>query len=134
MHIKQRQKSPQIHQDEGYTYTVRWSRKLKTIKPGMIEELPDGFIPKKQATQSRRHTPKVLLSVTLARPEKKEGVGFYGGKIEMLRCAKNVVARRSSKNHKKGAVYQKDTSLTSLMFHKQLTKKIFPAIKKIQVF
>ena len=74
---------------------MRWTRKLKTIKPGMVDDLPDGYVPPIQPTPGRRHTPKVLLSVTLARPEKKEGVGFYGGKIELLRCVKNVVAKRS---------------------------------------
>ena len=39
--------SPQIHQDEGYAFTVRWCRKLKTIKPGMVDDLPGGFAPKK---------------------------------------------------------------------------------------
>ena len=122
--------SPQIHQDEGFAYTVRWCRKLKTIKPGMVDEFPDGYKPPKQASKSRRHTPKVLLSIALARPEKKEGVGFYGGTIEMLRCARNVVAKRTSKNHKKGSIYQQDASLNSTMFKEQLTKKFFPAIKK----
>ena len=45
---------PQIHQDEGYAYSVRWCRKLKSIKPGMLESLPEGFTPKKQAMKSRR--------------------------------------------------------------------------------
>ena len=98
----------------------------------MFDALPDVFVPRKIPTQSRRHTPKVLLSVTLARPEKKEGVGFYDGKTEMLRCAKNVVAKRGSKYHKRGSTYQQDTNLTSQMFHMQLTKNIFPAIKKKQ--
>ena len=122
--------SPQIHQDEGYAYTVRWCRKLKTIKSGMVDQFPAGYKPPKQASKSRRHTPKVLLSIALARPEKKEGIGFYGGKIEMLRCTRNVVAQRTSKNHKKGSVYKKDASLNSTMFKEQLTKKFFPAIKK----
>ena len=33
--------SPQIHQDEGYAYAIRWCRKLKCIKPGLLEDLPE---------------------------------------------------------------------------------------------
>ena len=65
--------SPQIHQGEGFTYTVRWCRKLKTIKSCMVDMFPNGYKPPKQATRSRRHTPKILLSIALARPEKKRG-------------------------------------------------------------
>lgn len=38
-----------------------------------------------------------MLSVVIARPEKKEGVGFYGGKISMIRCTKDVVAKKNKK-------------------------------------
>ena len=62
--------------------------------------------------------------------KKKEGFGFYGGKVEMIRCTKKKVAERHSKYHKRGSIYQLDTSINSDMFQKQLTKKIFPAIKK----
>ena len=48
----------------------------------------------------------------------------------MLRCARNVVAQRTSKNYKKGSIYKKYASLNSTMFKEQLTKKFFPAIKK----
>ena len=75
--------SPQIHQDEGYAFAVRWCRKLKSIKPGMINDLPAGFKPPSQPIKSRRHTPKIMLSVTVSRPEKKEGIGFFGGKIAL---------------------------------------------------
>ena len=81
----------QMHQDEGYAFGIRWCRKLKSIKPGMIPDLPLGFKPPRQPTKSRRHTPKIMLSVVIARPEKKEGVGFYGGTISMIRCTKDVV-------------------------------------------
>ena len=91
----------QIHLDEGYAYSVRWSRKLKSIKPGMITLIPQGFKPKPKAIKSRRHTPKIMLSVVLARPEKKDGIGFYGGRVTILRCAKDVVAKNVSKYHKK---------------------------------
>ena len=122
--------SAQIHHDEGLAYAIRWCRKLKGIKPGMLENLPDGFKPKKKAVQSRRHTPKIMLSVTIARPEKKEGIGFYGGPVSLLRCAKDVVAKHSSKYHKRGAIYKKYCSVNRTMFKNQLTKSIFPAIKK----
>ena len=87
----------QMHQDEGYAFGIRWCRKLKSIKPRMIPDLPLGFKPPRQPTKSRRHTPKIMLSVVIARPEKKEGVGFYGGKISMIRCTKDVVAKKNKK-------------------------------------
>ena len=96
----------------------------------MIDELPQGFKPDKRAIKSRRHTPKIMLSVAVARPEKKEGVGFYGGRVALIRCTKNVVAKNASKYHKRGSVYQQDTSLNSTMFKNQLTKTVFPSIKK----
>ena len=95
----------------------------------MIEELPEGYRPPKKATKSRRYTPKIMLSVALSRPEKKDGKGFYGGKIALIRCTKDVVAQRSSKNHKRGSIYKQDASLNSKMFQKQLTRTIFPSIK-----
>ena len=45
---------PQVHQDEGYNFAYRWCRKLKTIKPEMLDFLPEGFKPKK-AVNSRRY-------------------------------------------------------------------------------
>ena len=122
--------TPQIHQDEGYAYAIRWCRKLKCIKPRFLEDLPEGFKPKKKAVQSRRHTPKIMLTVTIARPEKKDGIGFYGGRVALLRCTKDVIAQRKSKYHKRGSVYKKYCSLNGMMFKKQLTKSIFPAIKR----
>ena len=95
----------------------------------MIEELPEGYRPPKKATKSRRYTPKIMLSVALSRPEKKDGKGFYGGKIALIRCTKDVVAQRSSKNHKRGSIYKQVASLNSKMFQKQLTRAIFPSIK-----
>ena len=123
---------PQIHLDEGYAYTIRLCRKLKSIKPGMIIEHPLGYKPPKQPVQSRRHIPKILLTVVIARPEKKEGIGFYGGKIALLRCTKQVVAQKSSKNHKRGSIYKIYSSLNSNLFKNQITKKIFPSIKSNQ--
>ena len=120
---------PQIHQDEGYAFAVRWSRKLKCIKPGMIEELPNGFKAEKKASKSRRHTPKIMLSIAIARPEKKKGVGFYGGRVAMLRCQKDVVAKKASKYRKRGSISKKDCSLNSAMFKTQVTKTFFPRIK-----
>ena len=120
---------PQIHEDEGYAYAVRWCRKLKTIKPGMLDELPQGFVPPKQPIKSRKHTPKIMVTAVLSRPEKKAGVGFYGGKVALLRCSVEVVAKNASKNHKRGEIYQRDTSMNSKMFKDQLTTKIFPKIK-----
>ena len=120
---------PQIHQDEGYALAVRWCRKLKTIQPGLLDELPQGFKPPKKPIKSRRHTPKIMVSAVISRPEKKAGVGFYGGKVAILRCSEEVVAKNASKNHKKGDIYQRDTSMKNKMFKEQLTKKIFPKIK-----
>ena len=58
----------------------------------MIDDLPTGFQPPRKPTKSRRHTPKIMLSVTVSRSEKEEGVGFFGGKVKMIRCTKDVVA------------------------------------------
>ena len=113
----------QIHQDEGYAFGIRWCRKLKSIKPGMIQDLPLGFKPPRQPTKSQRYTPKIMLSVAISRPEKKEGIGFYGGKIAMIRCTKDAVAKKKSKNHKRGSIYKKDSTLDSKMYKKQLTKE-----------
>ena len=96
----------------------------------MISDLPLGYHPPKQPTKSRGHTPKIMLSVVIARPEKKVGVGFYGGKVALIRCTKDVVVKRNSKNHKKGSTYKKYTSLNSRMFKDQVTKQIFPNIKR----
>ena len=78
----------------------------------------------------KRHTPKILVSVVLSRPEKKKGVGFYGGKVALLRCTKTVQAKKKSKNYKRGQIYKKDSTLNSSMYKTQLTRNIFPQIKK----
>ena len=77
-----------------------------------------------------RHIPKIMVSVVLSRPEKKDEVGFYGGKVALLRCTKNYQAKRKSKNHRKGEVYTKDSTINSVMYRYQMTRDIFPKIKK----
>ena len=91
----------------------------------MIPDLPDGFKPSKKAVKSRRHTPKIMLSVVIARPEKKDGVGFYGGRIALVRCTQDVTAKKASKYHKRGSIYKKDSSLNAIMFKDQITKTFF---------
>ena len=66
----------QMHQDEGYAFGIRWCRKLKSIKSRMIPDLPLGFKRPRQPTKSRRHTPKIMLSVVIARPGEKGGSWF----------------------------------------------------------
>ena len=48
----------------------------------------------------------------------------------MIRCTKDVVAEKKSKNHRRGSIYKKDTSLNSRMFKNQLTKTVFPNMKR----
>ena len=67
--------------------------------------------------------------MVLSRPEKKEGIGFYGGKVALLRCTRNIKAKNKSKNYKRGQIYKKDSTLNSLRFRKQLTRVFFPKIK-----
>ena len=52
--------------------------------------------------KSRRHTPMITLSVDDASLEKKEGAGFYEGRIQLIRGTKNEVAKNTSKYHKMG--------------------------------
>ena len=73
-----------------------------------------------------------MVSVVLARPEKKNGVGFYGGRVALLRCTKDKVAKNNSKYHKRGSIYKRDCSVDSVMYKNQMTKKNFPAIKRNQ--
>ena len=70
-----------------------------------------------------------MLSVVLSRPEKKKGLGFCGGRVALLRCTKDIVAQKNSKNHRKGDIYKKYTTLNSLMYRNQMTRYIFPKIK-----
>ena len=70
-----------------------------------------------------------MVSVVLTRPEKKEGVGFYGGRVALLRCTKDVVAKRKSKIHNRGDIYKQYTTMKSSMYCRQLTRSIFPKIK-----
>ena len=43
---------------------------------------------------------------------------------------KNLLQKNASKHHRRGAIYNKDSSVNSKMFKSQLTKTIFPNIKK----
>ena len=61
---------------------------------------------------------------------KKDEVGLYGGKVALLRCTKNYQAKRKSKNHRKGEVYIKDSTINSVMYRYQMTRNFFPKIKK----
>ena len=70
-----------------------------------------------------------MLSVALSRPEKRNGVGFYGGRIALMRCTKDIVAKRNSKFHQRGEIYKQYTTLNNNMFRKQLTRTILPNIK-----
>ena len=62
-------------------------------------------------------------------PERKEGVGFYEGKVAPLRCTKDVRAKRKSKNQKRGEIYKQYSTIDSSMFKKQMTRVVFPKIK-----
>ena len=67
----------------------------------MIADLPLGFKPPKKAIKSRRHTPKIMISVVIARPEQKAGVGFYCGRVALIRCTKEFVAKKCIKTSQK---------------------------------
>ena len=50
-----------------------------------------------------------MLTVTIARPEKKDGIGFYGGRVALLRCTKDLIVQRKSKI--KGDLFTKNIGL-----------------------
>jgi hypothetical protein len=90
-------------------------------------KLPPGIKNPAVKTQSKRHMPQVMELTAIARPVPEHN---FDGKIGIWRCSVDYEAKRKSKYHEKGDVYQKDQNMDSAMYVTMLRTKVFPAIRK----
>lgn len=73
------------------------------------------------------HVPKVMFLAAVARPRPRFG---FNGKVGLWCVAVPYKAKRKSKHHKLGEVYEKDKTMDATLFRKMRAKKVFPARRK----
>lgn len=66
-----------------------------------------------------------MYLAVVARPNPSRS---FDGRVTMERVAVPYTAKKSSKNHEKGDIYDKDCSFTAKFFRATMVDKIFPAI------
>lgn len=104
--------------DEKWFFTTQIGRKIR-IPPGVTGGV--------DRPQHKSHVPKVMFLAAVARPRPRFR---FNGKVGLWRIAVPYKAKRKSKFHKFGEVYEKDKTLDATLFRKIMTSKVFPAIRK----
>jgi hypothetical protein len=102
--------------DEKWFYTIKLHGRRKRA-PG--QKLPPRFC------KSKTHIPKVMFFSAVARPRP----GF-DGKVGIWRVAEPKTAKRSSKHHDSGDVYDVDRTMTAERYFEMMTTTVFKAIAK----
>lgn len=106
--------------DEKWWYTLLLGQTLK---------LPPGATAPLQGCQHKSHIPKRMNLTALARPRfNEDGVCIFDGKIGMWRISEPKEAKRDSRYHKKGDVYEKDVTMNSERYVDLMIETVLPAI------
>ena len=102
--------------DEKWFYTLKLHGRRKQA-PG--QKLPPRFC------KHKAHIPKVMFLAATARPRP----GF-DGKVGIWRVAAPKTAKKTSKNHASGDVYDEDVTMTSEHYFTMMTTVVFKAVVK----
>ena len=106
----------EAHQDEKWFFcnTGRRLRKVRRSDKAGSAKVRQG---------SRRHATKVMFSGCVMNPDPKHG---FDGKIRLARVCAPYVAKRTSKHHKKGDVYDKDCTMDAAYTSSGSSLKLWP--------
>jgi len=103
--------------DEKWFYSFANKRKLK--QPKSATRVYRNVV-------SRSNPTKVMFLVAVARPRPEHQ---FDGLIGMWRITEPKIAKRSSKNHSRGEVYQTDCTLDATKFRSLMLGKVYRAIR-----
>eukprot|EP00959_Pyramimonas_sp_CCMP1952_P266313 5567785-Pyramimonas_sp.AAC.1 len=90
-------------------------------------KLPPGMKQQRKVVASRSHIPKVMFLSAIAKPRPEHN---FDGLIGIWRVAEPYSAKKDSKYHDRGDVYDKDCTMDTVFYRKLMTKKVFPAIRR----
>ena len=89
--------------------------------------IPPNVPSPKTAVQHKSHIPKVMMLTAVARPNCQHS---FDGKVGIWPITEAYVAKKSSKNHKKGEVYQKHVSMTGDRLVHLMKRFVVPAVRR----
>mmetsp|Transcript_4867 Transcript_4867/g.12349 ORF Transcript_4867/g.12349 Transcript_4867/m.12349 type:complete len:507 (+) Transcript_4867:142-1662(+) len=110
------------HVDIDEKWFKTFSRKRKRKVDPLTEKAGVGRTP----IHSKMHVPKVMFLCAIGVPNMARG---FNGKIGMWRCSAPYTAKRTSKYHKKGEVYEKDVNVDAEYFEDMMLNKVMPALR-----
>jgi hypothetical protein len=115
-----------IHRKSTWEAWVDVDEKWFHTLTGCPLKVPPGQSAPKFEVKSKSHIPKVMMLSAIAKPKPRAG---FNGLIGIWRVAQKHTAKRRSKNHQKGAKYDKDCTMDSNLFYQMMTEKVIPAIR-----
>ena len=115
-----RKRKLRVHLDEKWWYGVKLNVKCK---------VPPGHKRPRKPLQSKTMilVPKVMCVYVVGVPDEKAG---FDGKIGFWRVCENYTAKRSSKYHDIGDVYEKDCTMDAAWYLKFVKGKVFKAMRE----
>ena len=97
--------------------------------PWRTHKVPEGKLVPLTGIQHKNHIPKVMHLSVLARPRwDEEGNCVFDGKIGTWRVSEPYTAKRDSRYHKKGDIYEKDVTMNSERYVDLMIEIVLPAI------
>ena len=106
-----------VHLDEKWFYLMKDGRKIRMF--------PDEAMPNPPKCRHKSHIPKVMYICVVGRPRPDKN---FDGLIGIWRSTEVKMAKKNSKNHKKGDLYDVDCTVTAASYRKLLEEEIVPAI------
>ncbi|CAM9480170.1 unnamed protein product [Choristocarpus tenellus] len=86
----------------------------------------DSDLPGSRTAQHKNHVPKIMIIAVNTCPNSAHS---FDGKLGIWRVCEPKTADRTSKNRKKGDVYEQDCTLDHLWYMRWYTEELLPAIK-----
>ena len=120
--------------DEDWAAWVDLDEKwFYALAPWRTHKLPPDVPVPLNPVQHKSHIPKTMFLCALGRPRfapRADGQQMvsFNGKLGCWRISEPYTAKRDSKNHEKGDVYEKDVTMNAERYVKLMTEKVLPAI------
>ncbi|CAN0032365.1 unnamed protein product, partial [Choristocarpus tenellus] len=110
-----------IYVDETWFYVMADGVRVRVF---LYED--DSDLPGSPTVQHKSHIPKTMI---IAANAHSDSAHSFDGKLGVWHMCAPKTADRTSKNHKKGDVYEQDCTLDHLWYKKWYTEELLPAIK-----
>jgi len=112
-----------VHLDESWFYLIN-NKTLRRVSPR-----DDEYAHK--TVRHKSHIPKVMIITAVARPDPDRN---FDGKIGFWRFSEDYIVQRTTKNHTRGEIIQKDVSVTHETYKAMMIDNIIPAVKEKMSF